>query len=77
MRVGDVEQGVAAAGHLAHARADHDQQVGRLHRLGELGIDADADAADIAAVPVVDVVLVAEGGGDRQVEALGEGLHAP
>ena len=38
------------------------------------GVEADAGVADVAAVAVVDVVLEAEGGGDRQVEALGEGL---
>ena len=40
----------------------------------QLGVDADAGAADVAAVAVVDVVLVAERRRDRQIEALGEGL---
>ena len=76
-RVGHVEQRVAAGGHLAQARADHDQQVGRLDGGGQRRIDADAGAADVAAVAVVDVVLVAERRRDRQIEAVGEGLHGP
>ena len=73
--VGDVDQRVAAGGDLAQARAQHDQQIRILDGGGELGIQADFGRADIAAVAVVEVVLVAEGRRDRQVEALGEGLH--
>ena len=48
LRHRDVEQGIAAGGHLAQARADDQQQVGVAHALGQLRIDADADVAGIA-----------------------------
>ena len=73
-RVRDVEQRIAGGRHLAEPRADHDQQVRILDGGGKLGIGADAGAADVAAMPVVEVVLVAEGRRDGQIEALGEGL---
>ena len=74
--VGDLEQRVAGGRHFAEARAEHDQQVGVLDRPRRAWLDADAGAADIAAMAVVDVVLVAKGARDRQIEAVGEGLQA-
>ena len=44
----------------------------RLHALGELRVDADADIAGIVRMAVVEQVLAAEGAADRQVVGLGE-----
>src|SRR3546814_21157261 len=66
---------VAAAGHLAEARAEQDEKIGFAHPRGQLGVDADADVAGIAGMLVVEVVLAAEGDGDRQLCRGGEGLQ--
>lgn len=74
-RGGDVQQAVAAAADLAEAAADHQQQVGLLHRLAQLGAGGQAQVAGVLRVAVVEQVLAAERQGDRQALALGEGAH--
>ena len=54
------QQGVAAGGHFAQARAYDQQQVGVLHPLRQFRIDADADVAGIIRVRVVEQVLETE-----------------
>src|SRR5439155_8195784 len=70
-----LDQRVGARGHLAQARADHEQQIGAAYALGELRVDADADVAGVMAVAVVEQVLEAERAGDREARAFGERLQ--
>ena len=83
LRLGDVDQAVAAARCLAEPGADEQQQVGVAHALAERRRHRDADVAGVVGVAVVEVVLAAERDADRQIEALGErldvgaGLSAP
>ena len=69
------DQRVAAGGHLAQARADHQQHVGFLHALGELRIDADADVADVTRAAVVEKILAAERGADAEAVRLDPALQ--
>ncbi len=66
-----VQQGVALGRVLAHARADHQQQVGVLDPRHQLGVGPQAEVARIAGVVVADQILAAEGQGDRQAQAFG------
>ncbi len=70
-----LDERVGAGRHLAQARADHEQQIRAAHALGELGVDADADVADVMAVAVVEQVLEAERAGDREARAFRERLQ--
>lgn len=72
-RRGDRDQGVATRGHLAEPRADHQQQVGRLHALDQRGIGREAQVAHVARTRVVEEVLAAERRHDRQGPRFGEG----
>jgi hypothetical protein len=65
---------VAAGGGLAEARADDDQEVRALDGSRQPRLGADARAAHVAAVAVVEVILVAERRRHRQVEAVRERL---
>ena len=74
LRHGNVEQRIAAGGHLAHARADDEQQIGLRDALRQLRIDADADVAGIVGMQIVDDVLAAERAADRKAVGLGEAV---
>ena len=73
LRHRQVEQRVAAGRRLAQPRADGDDQVAGLQPLAQRRADADAEIAGIVRMAVVEQVLVAERGADRQVVGLDEG----
>ena len=68
---GNVDQRIAAGGHLPQPGADDDQQGGRFDALGELGVDADTDMAGVVGVAVVHQGLAAEGTADREPVGFG------
>ena len=68
-----LDQRVAGGGHLAQPRADREQQVGlRARAAASAGSMPMPSVARVDARAVVDVVLAAERGRDRQLDALGE-----
>src|SRR3546814_7168911 len=66
---------VAAAGHLAEAGAEQDQQVALADPRRQPRIDADADVAGVAGMLIVEIVLAAEGYGHRQPRGRRQGLQ--
>ena len=82
-RIRHVEERVAGRRDLAQPVADHEQHVGIAHALREPGVGAEREVPDVGVRAVVDVVLPAPAGGDRE-RALGApggegvvGLDAP
>ncbi len=74
-RIGDIDQRIARRRHFRETAAEHDQEIGVLHRVAELGIDADADIAGVIRMRMVEQHLAAEGDGNRQIPGFGEGLE--
>ncbi len=66
------EIGVAIGGHLAEPGAQHEQDVHLGEALAQLGRRRGAELAHIAVGQIVDGILTAERGGDRQAVRLGE-----
>ena len=60
------DQRVAVGRRLAEARADGEDQIGVADALLQFGVGAVAEVAGIDAAAIVDRVLAAEGGGDRE-----------
>ena len=69
---GGVKQFISAGGDIAQPRAQHQQQVGLLQPLGELGVHADTQIARIVRRAIVEMALTAEGDRDGQILRGGE-----
>ena len=74
-RIGDRQQAVALRRDLAQAGTDDDQQIGVLQGFAEFAVDTDRGVTDIIGMAIVDIILEAERGRDRQIELLGPGLQ--
>ena len=72
LRLGNIEQRVALRRHLAQAPADQQHQIGALHARQQFRIGPDAHIAGVTGMQPVEQILAAEGGRDRQREALGK-----
>lgn len=67
------DQRIAVGGRLAQSRADHQQQIGRLHARDERWVGAVAEVAGIGRAIVGHGILAAEGGDERHARAIGPG----
>ncbi len=61
LRLGGLQQGVAAGGHFAQAGADGQNQIALAHTLRKFGVDANAHITRVLGVVVVECVLKTKG----------------
>src|SRR5207249_8142715 len=69
---GNLEERVAARGHLPEPGANGEHQIRVLDPASELRVDADSDVAGIERMIVVEQVLVPERASHRELPAFGE-----